>query len=331
VYQPFTTGELNNGPIRAKLDIPTYQEFTVPVISNGFLYFTYSGENAYFYAIDARTGRQITTLKFDHNSISAPAAKGNVAFFGTWKGHVYAYDVEQQATKWSFKEKDCSFAGSIPMLDGDALFIYGSCNGLYSFAAETGEVKWVFKSSHYLQSPAISGDRVIVLSSKGRLMSLDRGTGTKQWEVKVDDSASSPAILDDQIFLRFGQGEIRAYALVDGTLKWKSKVSGGAGTGLVLYDKTVFFGGREHSVIGIDAATGLEKVKFKTKRPCLFPVIAGDLLYVSCRDKKLYAIDPLTGDERWHYDNRKATPPPSVFSDGVLYTLGTDGYLTAMR
>ena len=149
-------------------------------------------------------------------------------------------------------------------------------------------------------------------------------------EVDVGRDFYDPSILDDQIFVTHVDGELRAYALQDGALKWKSKKAGGAGSSLALYDSSVFYGEQFGSLIAVDARTGDEKWRFKTKRPCSSPRVAGATVYTRCDDHYLYALDPATGALNWKLDTkgRGATP---LIANGVLYSLSSDGYLQAIR
>lgn len=329
VYQAVTHGSGMSGPYPFSIDLPTGQSISVPIICGNNLFFSYNAVNAYVYVIDRSTGVKPYLLRFDNGRVSPPAAAGDIVFFGVSNGMVYAYDIKARKAKWTFQEKNHSFADTSPMLDGELLYMYASGKGLYALDAETGEVRWFLKASAYIHSPAISGNR-IVMTGNERLIAMDRKSGTVEWAVQAGRPLSAPAILDDQVFVTT-QGEIRAYSLVDGSLRWKLKNAPDAGTSLALYRGRVYYGGKEHSVIALDAASGAERMRFKTPRPCHAPTIAGGLLYVTCEDNNFYALDPATLVEKWRIDNKKSTPPAAVFADGVMYTLGTDGYLFALR
>lgn len=330
-YRAFHTTEATSGPFRFLIDIPTDEQITIPIVSQGVIYFTFYVENAYFYAIDAETGKELLTLKFPKNALSAPAALGKTVFLGDRNGSVRAINISERTEKWTFAQKGLSFSYSAPVIDEGIVYFYGAPTGLYAFDAANGGIKWIFKSTDFLYGPAIKGDALVLVNPKGLMMSLDKRTGTKKWEMKIDREAFGPSILDRQIFLHFKNGEIRAYALDDGSFKWKSKAYGGSRSTPVLFNGTVIYAGRENSLGAIDAATGLEKWKFRTTSICHDPIVAGELLYATCEDEKLYAIDPATGRERWRFDNKKSTPPPPVVADGVMYLLGIDGFLYAMK
>lgn len=84
---------MQNGPFTMRGEFPTFQNLTGPILSDGTLFFTIYVDTGYFYAVDATTGKQLVTLKFDDTRLSSPVEMGQTAFFATRRGKVYAYDV----------------------------------------------------------------------------------------------------------------------------------------------------------------------------------------------------------------------------------------------
>ena len=323
---PFST---QTGPMTIRGDIPTFHSFTYPIVSQGIVFFTLYVDNAYFYAVDANTGKQLLTLKFDNNRLSAPAAFGQVAVFGTTSGNVYAYDMSTRSMKWSY-EGQGSFSYSSPVIDDGVVYVSGERDGIVALTADTGAVKWKIKADQVLYRPAIKGDNLVVYGVEGTLLSLNKKTGTKNWQTKLGRNFGATAILDDQVFVTHELGEIRAYSLADGTLRWKSNKDGGTQTGLALFKDTVIYGEEFGNIVALDAHSAAQKWKFKTKKRCLSPIVAGETVYTSCGDHHLYAIDPQTGQLKWKFDWKRNGPLPT-FANGVMYFLGSDGILQAAR
>lgn len=319
----------STGPINLSGDFATGHYFSTPIIAGGTLIVTAFVGNSYFFAIDAATGKQLVTLQFERNEISPPALLGRVVYFGTQTGKVFAYDLTRKGPIWFYEAKGSSFAYSEPAIDDGVVYICGSESGLFAFAADTGELKWSFKSDKPLYRPAIKGDDVVVVSVNG-LIAFDKKTGTKKWEAKFGRQYIGPLILGDKVFVGHVEGEIRAHALQDGSLKWKSKKDGGARTALAVFESVVIYGEQYGNVVALDAETGAEKWRFKTKKPCGDPTIAGGTLYVTCKDQRLYALNPLTGESKWELEMKKGYPTPTI-ANGIVYFLGPDGLLQAMQ
>jgi eukaryotic-like serine/threonine-protein kinase len=325
---PFSSQVGGPGGIRISGDLPTGHTFTFPIVSQGIIFFTLYVDNAYFYAIDANTGKQIVTLKFDNNRLSSPAAIGQVAYFGASSGKVYAYDVPTRQMKWTY-EGEGAFSASSPAIDDGVVYVAGP-QGVVALSADTGTVKWTYKADQILYRPVIKGDHVVVYGLKGLLLSLDKKTGTKKWEAKLGREFGGTAILDDQVFVRHVHGEIRAYSLADGAVRWSAKKDGGAVTTLALFEDTVIYGEEYGNIAALDSRTGMAKWKFKTKKSCFSPIVAGETVYTSCGDHHLYAFDAQTGQLRWKYDGKRNGPLPT-FYNGVMYFLSMDGTLQAMK
>lgn len=326
-YRAYNEERVTAGPLSFWVDIPTYQDFSLPIVANGIVYLTYnSSKDGYFFALDALSGDQLVTLKFEKNHISMPAAAGAFVYFASARA-VHAYDARKQQLIWKFSDKVHTFDYASLAIHNDRLIVAG--RDLFVLDASTGNVIWSFQPKAGISAVAV-GDGKVVFVTGELLIALDWQDGSKRWEQKVGQTYS-PAILGDLIFLRSKAGEIRVFQLRDGAPAWKARRRGGAATALALHDGMVIYGGREDSVYALDTRNGEEKWQFKTQRPCLSPIIADSIVYISCSDRKLYALEVSTGREKWRYDNKKATPPPPTFADGTMYMLGMDGILTAVR
>ena len=318
-----------NGPFTIRGSIPTFQHFTTPIVSDGVIFFKVYMIDSYLFAVDAATGKQIVTLKFDKSALSTPAAAGTTVFFGTSTGRVYAYDVTTRKNVWAFEQKGAYFSDAEPVIVDGVIYLCGIESGVYALDAGTGALKWWFKFDKPLTGPAVQGEHVVVLSNK-TLIALDRKTGTKKWEAEVGREFEGPSVLGEQIFVTHESGEIRAHALADGAFKWKAKIAGGAETALALFKDVVIYGEEYGSVVALDAQTGAEKWRFKTKKTCRDPLIAGATVYARCDDEYLYALDPETGALKWS-SNTKARGRTPTIANGALYFLSSEGTLQAIQ
>jgi outer membrane protein assembly factor BamB len=310
-------------------DLPTGHNYSLPLVSGATIFFTVYVGDSYFYVLDTATGNRIVMLKFDDNRLSTLAAIGSTAFFGTEKGSVIAYDASAKALKWSFEQKDVSFSSGHPVIADGVVYICGVRNGVYALSAETGALLWQYKHDKYLSGIAVQGDNVVVLSESS-LIAIDRKTGTEKWHSSVGRDFYGPQILDDQIFVRHTAGEVRAYALQDVALRWKAKRNGGTVSPFVLYKGIVIYGEELGNLVALDARTGAEKWRFKTKKPCRDPLIAGTTLYARCSDHFHYALDPETGALKWSVATKAPGSTP-IIADGVMYSLSSDGLLQAFQ
>jgi outer membrane protein assembly factor BamB len=92
----------------------------------------------------------------------------------------------------------------------------------------------------------------------------------------------------------------------------------------------VFFGSKDAHVYALEAMTGQEKWKFKMgKRPRAPLVIVNEIVYVLSDDKNIYAIDARTGERRWQFSTGKDLYRP-VVANGIAYVLTKDKNLYAL-
>ncbi len=73
-----------------------------PAVQNGKLYFTTS-DSGMFYAVDAKSGASIFSLKFIWPMFSSPAIAGSTLYVGTHEGKLIAIDLTTQKVAWIFQ------------------------------------------------------------------------------------------------------------------------------------------------------------------------------------------------------------------------------------
>ena len=70
----------------------------------------------------------------------------------------------------------------------------------------------------------------------------------------------------------------------------------------------------------------------KADAPVYFhPVLAGGVLYVGSDDGHVYALDALTGHERWEFDAGAEARPGAAIAGGLLFVATADGVLHAIE
>ena len=79
--------------------------------------------------------------------------------------------------------------------------------------------------------------------------------------------------------------------------------------------------------IGTSNPLSTVSIQLPTNQEYTGPIIAGNMLYVRCQDKKMYALSTATLTEVWSIQNGKTVPPPVIFAEDVMYSLGSDVYI----
>jgi eukaryotic-like serine/threonine-protein kinase len=75
---------------------------TSPAVLDGKVYFATS-DTAMFYALDAKSGAPVFSLKFKWPMFSSPAIAGNMLYMGTHEGKLIAIDLKTQKLAWEFQ------------------------------------------------------------------------------------------------------------------------------------------------------------------------------------------------------------------------------------
>src|SRR5262245_34766287 len=138
------------------------------------------------------------------------------------------------------------------------------------------------------------------------VIDLQNGEVKKRFKLQ-NGFFSVPVVAGDLLFLGMSDGSFSAFDRHDWKAKWQIGRKG--------YDF---------------ALTGQEKWIYRTKKPCLAPVIAKGVIYVASFDNMLLAIDAESGQEKWKY--KTPHPPYSypVIGNGVIYYLDEEGVMYAL-
>lgn len=239
-------------------------------------------KNNFFAAFSRSDGKLLWKYETKGPVITTPLVHGDMVYFTTLNGFVYALKSETGAFKWKFNVLS---KASSPAYDNDVIFVGNDRQRMYAINAKTGieggKELWHFDGSG--GTPVINESDIYGSSLTGVIHSIDKTTGHGVWH--------------------FGAGY-----LVEGT------------TDFALSNYTLVFGNGT-SIYAIDSRAG-EGFKWKKELPRQIvgvPIIVGDVVYATCGDRKIYALDLATGNEYSHFD-LGLTPEasPSFAKDKLL-------------
>ena len=157
---------------------------------------------------------------------------------------------------------------------------------------------------------------------------------------------SSPAVNGDLVYIGGYDGRIYAFVFDGDRLRdepdWiyprQGNVGGSIVGGLVVHQDKVYFGTANFGtsngkVYALDALDGFKEWEFLTEgKIWSTPAIAGDTLFVGSFDKKLYALDTETGEEKWQqpFETEGAITSTPVIYDNKVYVGSFDRYFYAV-
>jgi outer membrane protein assembly factor BamB len=316
---------------------PSSIRLSAPLFANNLIYFKVDNRDkweSYLYAVDVPTGQLKWKFKAVGGIVSLPTVADGVLYVGVGDGLFYAVDPLTQKVKWHSSSGDKSLVVTSPIV-ADGRVFFGSDNDFfYALDAQTGKTLWEYNAhGHSLcKAPAVSGDTLYLCTYAGDVFALNMQTGLEKWKVHSEEGAISLTIADGILYYRDGKGHIQSLDAVSGKQLAPVKREHQAGTPLAIRDKTIYFGGwRKGNVFALDAVTQRKKWEYDNAGACSTPIIAENIIYVTCSDNKLYALDAATGEKLWITKPYKATLSAPIIAHGVIYFVSEDGYLHTVR
>lgn len=245
----------------------------------------------------------------------------------------------------------CSAAAAPPaMFRGDAA--HSGVSAAKGLPALHG-VKWRFRCSGSVSSPALSEGLLYIGCDDGNLYALEAATGTAKWAFKTGGRvASSPAVADGLVYVMSYDGKFYAIDAKSGEARWSFATEGERRfsaphlhggdpeaevvpdpfdfylSSPVLAQGMVYFGSGDRHVYALDARSGALKWKFAAGNVVhATPAVANGMLYVGSYDSRLYALDAATGVEKWHFQaglddkihNQEGFQSSPALANGLVY------------
>jgi outer membrane protein assembly factor BamB len=215
-----------------------------------------------------------------------------------------------------------------------------------------------------LASPIVVGDLVIVTASSGphddrlHVLSFDAASGERQWHrqfwgtgqsahhPKTSVAAPTPASDGQRIFAFYSTNDVACLDL-EGNLLWyrgltydypNASNSLGMSSSPVVVDDTLIClveTDAESFATGLDVANGQTRWKIDRPRaanwtsPVLLQTAQGASQVLLQGSKGISALDPVSGEVQWTYEDGASTIPSSVVTGDIVY-VPSNG-ITAMR
>jgi len=258
-------------------------------------------------------------------------------FVPTLYGKVYALDAETGDVKWIY-EVDGPILGTVNLLDTEdgsppLLFVIGQADGaLHSFDPETGKGVWKTEAIDQCDGSASVGNGSIVFGSCAaafHIFSAENGSVTKNIELDPDSQvASGVAIAGDSVFGGSHSGRVFHASISQGEVLW---VNGDSEdevfTTPALSEDSLVFSSYDGNVYALDRLTGTQKWKHVTDGYPTSTVIARDRVYVGI-DGALHVFSLSDGEELWSYEVSDEISSPAIIQNSIVVG-SDDGIVTA--
>ena len=189
-------------------------------------------------------------------------------------------------------------------------------------------IKWKFPTgARVVSSPVWDANVLYFGGDDGNIYALDAASGTQLWKHATGGPVpATPAIAGGTVYVGSYDGKFYALNARSGATKWKFSTGGERrfeAKGLhgmqpmnqtfadpydvylssPLVDKgLVYFGSGDGNVYALDAVSGEQRWKFQTGDVVhASPALADGTLFFGSWDSYFYAVDAATGKEKWRY------------------------------
>jgi outer membrane protein assembly factor BamB len=305
--------------------------FSTPIIANGTVYFSLYLGDGHLIAVDAATGQRKWTYKSGNNRLTELAVADGSIYIGDDAGTFHVLDAATGQEKWQYRIKNYRYALNSPLIaDGVVYFTHLNKDNKGEVCAldiQSRQLRWVYQSKMYVSAIAIGPEAVYFGTSAGFLTAVDIKTGQEKWKLKA--KIWNPVFVDGTIYSTDG-GNLCAVEAETGKLKWRASANGNVRAAMAIADNTIWYCGSYDSVYAVEAQSGREKWKFKTKSFCFSPIVADGIVYVG-GEEHLYAVDGQTGAMKWKLDGEKAIISTPAVADDRVYVVHSDGHVYSFR
>jgi eukaryotic-like serine/threonine-protein kinase len=278
------------------------------------------------YAIDRATGTSKWQYPVKSRIASSPAVAGGLVYFGAFDGSFYAVSETNGQLKWKFHTA------------GEHRFSAPHLHGLVP-ENETMPDPW----DCYLSSPVVWNGAVYFGSGDGNIYALDADSGALKWKFKTGEVVhASPAIADGVLFIGSWDSYFYALDAATGAEKWRYQTGldpvnhnqQGIQSSAAIVDGMVYFGCRDSHLYALDQKTGAMKWSYNTKGSWVLnsPAVSGGRVYFATSDTGLlYAADAKTGEIKLSVNWGWPMFSSPAIAGGTLYIGSTAGTLNAVN
>ena len=263
-----------------------------------------------------------------------PVLGDGLAVVGTNAGLAVALDLDTGRAAWTVHLR--GRVASSPALAGDLALFTTIRGDVVALRAASGRPVWRRRvGSPVESSPLVVGGTAYIGTLSGRVMSLDARTGGVRWSAEAPgDVKASLALSGPNVIAGDYAGTVTAFRRSDGRVAWQTESPGerlrGAGrfyAGPAVAYGRAFIGNVNGRVIGLDEDDGeIAWVRVLDDFVYSSAAVADRTVIVGSYDRRLHALDAVTGRPRWTFDaGERISGSASVIGD-VVYasTLARD-------
>lgn len=281
---------------------------------------------------------------------ATPLLLDGTLYIGSKEGNFYAIDTHG-AIRWSKANPGDGIWQAAVAISGTVYFCTAneSDGKIFAYDALSGVQLWQDSGPTFTFTTLATADGHLYVSGYkyfGFVSELDPTNGKEVLYLCVQsDTAipvSPPLITGGVLYINVDDGYLHALdANKPGPELWSADVGATKArqTGEKVYSITmpalsnglVYTGSDDFSVYALDALTGRQRWRYPTgEKVRSSPAVAAETVFVGSYDHNLYALDAATGKAKWSYTTGSSVHATPVVVDSIVYIGADDGYVHAI-
>jgi eukaryotic-like serine/threonine-protein kinase len=264
---------------------------------------------------DARLPDQLEvrwTFKTKDSVEGAVAIADGVVYAGSYDGFLYAITLATGNEKWKVQLGPIKAS---PSVHNGRIYV-GDADGKFYCVDTKGNRLWSFETQGEIAGGAnFAGDHILIGSHDATLYCLDKD-GKKVWDFKTEGPVNgSPAVIGDRTFVAGCDSSLHIIDVKTAKELAAIDLGGQAGATAAIRGDGLYVGTMNNEMLAISLKAQRIDWRFeapKRKQPFYASAaVTDDLVIVGSRDKKVYALDRKTGEEKWSFltENRVDSSP----------------------
>ena len=252
----------------------------------------------------------------------APAIAGDVIYVASMDRHLYAINATTGKELW--KQKLGMMKGS-PLIHEGKIYVGNIDGKVYCRDAKTGEAVWMFdnESGEIASGLNIHGTNILV-AAQGMPVTCLNEKGDKAWTFDIDGGSNgTPTVSGDVCFASGCDSHFHAIDAKTGNGLWKLELPGQAAATPCVKDGVAYIGTVTNQVVAIDLKSKEKIWQFEAAKKAQpfysSAAIAGDVVILGSRDRKVYGLNRKTGKEIWNFITEGAVDSSPVVVGQRVY------------
>ncbi len=285
-----------------------------------------------FHAFSLNDGKPLWKKTFAESGFTEAAAFAEGRIFVTdFNGIVRCLDMKNGEVLWSHEAASESYAA--PNVHDGKVLLTLEAGELLALDTKTGDLQWRYRIEAPLRCwPTVVEGRILLAGCDQRFHAVDISTGKEVAGLDIDaQTGATPAAMNGDVFFGTEQGTFYSITAKTMQVHWEAsnpKHGQPIRASAAVDRRCIIFPNHGKLVTALNPTDGSPLWTFTVRsRVESSPVIAGDLVFLPTKRGRLYAVDVVSGKEKWQYQAGGTFLASPAIAKGKLIIGNEDGTL----